>query len=134
MTCFGDGISWRSHFVFTFFSYVYPVFSEKKEVTNISTMAILVSLASLLNLVEPCMLFHGLCVYFGASTLLFEICNFVVNMKFQVVILLAFANVNILTVVVFWSMSQDDFAFICVFFYFFQFLIVITVLIFHFTD
>ena len=60
--------------------------------------------------------------------------NFVINMKFQGVNLLAFANVNILTVLVLWSMSEDDFAFICVFFYFLQFLIVITVLIFHFTD
>ena len=36
-------------FAFLFFSYVYPVFSEKK-VTNISTIGVLVSLAPLLNI------------------------------------------------------------------------------------
>ena len=77
-------------------------------------MVTLVSLAPLLNLVEPCMLFHGLCVYFGAGPLLFEIFKLYGKYEISRCDSLDFANVNILTVLVFWSMSQDDFPFICV--------------------
>ena len=58
--------------------YTYPIFSKKKEVTILSTGSVLVSLVELVGYIFRVLILNpvcssiDLCVYFGASTLSFE--------------------------------------------------------------
>ena len=65
-----------SHFISCV--YTYPIFSKKKEVTILSTGGVLVSLVKLVGYIFRVLILNPVCgsidlrVYFGASTLSFE--------------------------------------------------------------